>query len=265
MPFLDKIIANKKKEIELARQRRPVAYLKSNLSRRNRINGLYSKLSAQEEFVFICEVKKASPSRGIIREDFDPVSQALIYAESGAAAISVLTDEQFFKGSLTYLPRIRKKVTLPLLRKDFIIDSYQIYETAHYQADIILLIARILTSRQIAEFTKIAADLGLEIMVEVASQEDLVKIPPADVGIIIEVNNRDLKTFEVNLDNSLRIKSLLPAQYPAVSASGISTAADCVAIKQWGYAGVLIGESLMRSENPKVLLKEFRRGVKDAG
>jgi len=265
MTILDTIVAHKKQEVALACQKRPQAFYESNLSQRTPVTGLRSRLTTRDEFAFICEVKKASPSRGIIREDFDPVGQALLYAEAGAAAISVLTDEQFFKGSLDYLPQIRAKVGQPLLRKDFIIDAYQVFESAYYQADIILLIARILSGRQVTEFAQLAAKLGLEVLLEIADQEDLEKIPPAGENIILEVNNRDLTTFKVDLNNSLRIKPFLPAQFPVISASGISTAAECVILRQNGFSGALIGESLMRAASPQVLLDEFRKGLANAG
>jgi len=265
MTILDTIVGHKRQEIESARRRCPQSFYESQLGKHKSVSSLHSRLVVRDEFAFICEVKKASPSCGLIREDCDPVEQALLYAAAGAAAISVLTDERFFKGSLDFISQIREKVSQPLLRKDFIIDGYQIYESAYYQADIVLLIARILSARQVAEFVQLAADLGLEVLLEIACQDDLVKIPASCANIILEINNRNLTTFAVDLNNSLRLKPLLPAGYPVISASGISTAAECVLLRHNGFAGALIGESLMRAADPKALLDKFRKNLADAG
>ncbi|MDD5539298.1 MAG: indole-3-glycerol phosphate synthase TrpC [Candidatus Marinimicrobia bacterium] len=264
MTILDKIIEQKKQEVANAQQRRPLKFLQSQIINHNRLCSLRQKMKVNRNFQFICEIKKASPSRGIIKADFDPINLAVSYAEAGADAISVLTDEHFFQGRLDYLPQIRKKVALPLLRKDFIIDPYQIYESCYYQADLILLIARILSRQQVIEFIELADKLSLEVLLELANENDLAKIPLDRRNLILAINNRNLETFEVDLNNSLRLKPLFPDDIPVISASGINTAEECRRLAYNGFAGVLIGESLMRSPSPAVYLSELKKGLIDA-
>jgi len=260
MSILDQIIARKKQEIKIARQRLPLDVLQSKIVN-NRRHSLRQKIDQRPGLLFICEIKKASPKCGIIKEDFDPVRQAVSYAEAGADAISVLTDRPFFMGSLDYLPQIRARVGLPLLRKDFIIDPYQIYESRLYQADLILLIARILSKRQVAEFVDLAGEMDLEILLELANEDDLIKIPTDRRGLILAINNRNLVTFGVDLNNSLRLKPLLPDGIPVISASGICNSDQCAQLVRNGFAGALIGEALMRTPEPVVFLSELKKGM----
>jgi indole-3-glycerol phosphate synthase len=265
MTILDKIISNKKTELTNVKSHTPIEfYQKMNFNDRA-IHSLRQELDHNRDFQFICEIKKASPSQGIIRTDFDPVKQAQQYLDAGADAISILTDEKYFMGKLDHLQAVRKIVNLPILRKDFIIDPYQIYESRCYGADVILLIARILSKSQIAEFIRLAAELHLEVLLEIACQTDMEKIPQFRKNIILGINNRNLHTFEVNIENSLMLKPLLPTGIPVISESGIATAADCRWLYENGFAGALIGESLMRSACPKTLLNEFRKEIANAG
>lgn len=208
----------------------------------------------------ICEVKKASPSKGLICPEFHPVEIAKVYEAAGANAISCLTERHYFQGSSAYLEQIRKQVKLPILRKDFIFDAYQIYEAAAIGADAILLIAAILEPQQLAELYQLAAALGLEILVEVHDEAEMAAVQfihPKLLG----VNNRNLKTFEVNLDTVARLKPYAPADAVFVSESGIRNNADMKNVRRLGADAVLIGETLMRSKNISETLAQLREGV----
>jgi len=264
-PRLDEIIAHKKQELNRLTAQIPLEFYQVESAVPRLIHSLRQKLDRDNNFHFICEIKKASPSRGILQQNFNPLKWARQYYAAGAAAISILTDAKYFLGKLEYLQAIREIVDLPLLRKDFIIDPYQIYESRCCGADLILLITRILTKKQVAQFTNLAVELGLEVLLELADEADLDKIPSANHNIILGVNNRNLHTFEVNLENSLKLKPHLPDDIPVISESGITTAADCLLLHQHGFAGALIGESLMRASSPVTLLDEFRKGIANAG
>ena len=194
----------------------------------------------------IAEVKKKSPSKGIIREDFDPIQIAETYAENGAAAISVLTDVQFFDGSLEYLSSIRDVVDVPLLRKDFTIDPYHIYQARATGADAILLIVAVLTPKQLREFMDIATSLSLASLVEVHTEAEL-EIALDVSAEIIGINNRDLRTFHTDLATTFRLCESIPAEKIVVSESGIYTRADVESLREVGVNAILVGESLMRS------------------
>lgn len=197
---------------------------------------------------FITEVKKASPSKGIIREDFDPVSLARIYEKSGASAISVLTDEPFFKGHLSYLDDIAKQITIPILRKDFIINPYQVTEAKAFGADAILLIARILSDSQLDELLSAAKEYELDALVECYDLVDQDRINYEKVSIL-GVNNRDLETFEVDVHRGVSQLNMAPESTITVSESGISTVDDIKFLQKNGINAVLIGEHLMRQSN----------------
>ncbi len=265
MTILDEIIQHKKSELESLKAQIPVEFYQNSIVNLPKTKSLRQKLDSSSDFHFICEIKKASPSRGIIRANFDPVRLAQQYVDAGASAISILTDEKYFMGKLDYLKEIRKIVGLPLLRKDFIIDPYQIYESRYHGADLILLIARTLSKSQMAEYCRIAAELNLEILLEIADPADIEKILPTSKHIILGINNRDLHTFKISLENSLTLKPQLPKGIPVISESGIFTAADCKRLFINGFAGSLIGEALMQAASPKALLDEFRKGIAYAG
>lgn len=204
----------------------------------------------------IAEVKKASPSRGLIRADFDPVAIAGDYARHGASAISVLTEERFFQGSLCHLEEIRAAVSLPLLRKDFTLDPYQLVEAKSYGADAVLLIAAILDAGVMADLRAQATELGLDSVIEVHTEKELESAVKAG-GQVIGVNNRDLTTFEVNLSTTERLAPLIPPATPAVCESGIDNLEQIRRVENWGIHAFLIGESLMRAPEPGVKLKEL--------
>lgn len=210
-----------------------------------------------DKMPIIAEVKKASPSKGVISESFDPVSNAAQYAEAGAAAISCLTEEHYFQGSSRYLEQIRENTELPILRKDFIIDSYQIYEAKTIGADAILLIAAMLSDYELSEFGKIAASLDLHILAEAHDREELERVLNADLKIV-GINNRDLRTFKVSLETTEELARFIPKDKITVSESGIESNADVRRLRSCGANAVLVGETLMRSGNIGKTLEELR-------
>jgi len=209
------------------------------------------------EISIIAEVKKASPSKGIISQDFDPVVIAANYERQGAQAVSVLTDVDFFRGSLLYLMQVRQRVELPVLRKDFIIDPIQIVEAAQHGADAILLIAAILETSQIKEYRQAAREYGMDSLVEVHNDDELDKALSADSDLI-GINNRNLNDFSVDINTTFRLRKRIPASIPVISESGLSTSNDIELLRQNHICGALIGESLMRAGHHSSMLKKLR-------
>lgn len=264
MTILDRIIKDKAEEVETRRRQCPLAELRR----------LGRKLPPGRDFIgalrngpgdpqarprVIAEVKKASPSQGVIRPDFDAVAIARTYAAHGAAALSVLTDEKYFQGQLAYLAAIRAAVPLPLLRKDFIIDPYQVYESRAAHADAMLLIVAALDDVRLRELLTLAQEIGLTALVEVHTIEEVERILPLQPRLI-GINNRDLHTFHTDLDTTLRLLPLIPSDVTVVSESGIRTAADMHRLREKGVHAVLVGESLMRAPDPGVKLRELFHG-----
>lgn len=204
----------------------------------------------------IAEVKKASPSKGVIQPNFDPINTAIAYQEAGAAAISCLTEEHYFQGSSEYLRGIREKVDLPILRKDFIFAPYQIYEARVIGADAILLIAAMLDKNTIKEYRKIAEDLGLQVLAESHNEEELEKVLEAGCTIT-GINNRNLKTFEVSLETTQRLSRFIPSDCTIVAESGIKNSEDVKFLKSCGAKAFLIGETLMRSGDIAAEMREL--------
>ncbi len=202
----------------------------------------------------IAEVKKASPSRGVIRADFDPVALARAYAAGGAAAISVLTEERFFQGHLEYLAAIRAAVSVPLLRKDFLIDVYQVAEARAWGADAVLLIVAILSDGQLRELLAAAKERGLDTLVEAHTATEVERAVAAGAEVI-GINSRDLQTFVTTLETAERLRPLVPAAAVAVAESGIDSAADIARLETAGFHAFLVGESLMRARDPGAQLR----------
>lgn len=217
----------------------------------------FEKAIGKEDISFICEVKKASPSKGIIAEDFPYLDIARDYEKAGADCISVLTEPDFFKGQDAFLREINDAVSIPTIRKDFIIDSYQIYEAKLLGASCVLLIATLLDTDTINEYKNICDMLGLSALVEAHDEKELQSAIAAGARMI-GVNNRDLKTFTVDINNSTRLRNLVPRDILFVAESGIKTAADIQALREAGVNGVLVGETLMRSDNKAEMLNELR-------
>jgi len=257
MSILDKIVARKKIEVQEKKKSESLDSLKQRLAILDSNRSLRKIMDNKPGFHFICEIKKASPSKGLIRADFNPEIFARLYENGGASAISVLTDLDFFQGNLDYLKVVKQTVQLPVLRKDFIIDPYQIYESKLYGADIVLLIARILTKQQLNDYIDLAGKLNLDVLIEFAEESEIDKFSNSSSNVILGINNRNLNTFEVDFQNSYHLKSKLPQGFPIIAESGIQDRLDCNQLKNWGFNGALIGESLMRSSNPEELLKQF--------
>jgi len=245
--ILDKIIEVKKEEVTRLKRIRPFQELKNAIRDLPSPRNFHEAISGRE-CAIIEEVKRRSPSKGILKEDFDPVRIANIYEASGAAAVSILTDSEFFGGDEAYLANIKKCVCLPLLRKDFIIDLYQIYETRYVQADAILLIAGILDKEQLREYSGLAQSLGLSVLCEIHSHEELDKALASDARFI-GINNRALTTFSVDLMSSINLAPYIPTDRIVVSESGIRSRGDIETLKNAGIHAFLIGEKLMTSDD----------------
>jgi len=250
--ILEKIMAVKRQEIEAASRRKPLAEVRadaeSRVLTRDFVGALRSKISAARPAV-IAEVKKASPSKGVLRADFIPADIAQSYAEFGAACLSVLTDAQFFQGSADYLKQARASCQLPVLRKDFMLEPYQIYESRAMGADAVLLIAACLDDARMAELEQIAFSLDMAVLVEVhdgAELERALRLKTPLLGI----NNRNLKTFEVSLDTTLGLRDHLPADRILVTESGIHTREDVLRMGAAGVNAFLVGEAFMRAPEP---------------
>lgn len=252
--ILDDIVLKKKERLVTLKKEKPLAYLKEVLSHMSLSKEFpFRKAFSTDGFTIIGELKKASPSKGIISESFDYKAIGKCYEEQGIGAISVLTEEDFFLGKNEYVTNMKSEVTIPLLRKDFIIDPYQIYEAKVIKADAILLIARILTDEQLIEYYNLAEKLALDVLLEVHTEEEIQRVINlgGDTIEIIGINNRDLDTFEVDLNNSKSLAEALPCSVIKISESGIQTKEDIEQLKAWGFNGALIGETLMRSSNLK--------------
>lgn len=254
--ILDDIIAYKKKELAETKRRVPLADIKSRAADAGPTRGFGINLAGCEEIRLIAEVKKASPSKGVIRADFDAVKIARAYEESGASCISVLTEEKFFQGKIEYLDGIRRAVGLPLLRKDFIIDEYQIFEARAAGADAVLLIAACLERQQIEDFLGIAGQIGLDALVESHTYKELDKALFSGAGIV-GINNRNLSTFSVSLQTTLDLLKDIPEDRTVVSESGIKTRDDVVMLQKAGVDAILVGESLMREKDIGKKVKEL--------
>lgn len=252
MNFLSKILIYKELEVQKQKIELDIDELKSICRNSPPAKSLIKKLkeaSSNNKLSLIAEIKKASPSKGLIREDFNPEEIAFAYQNAGASAISVLTDEKFFKGSIQYLKAVKKVVDLPLLRKDFIIDPYQIYQTRAIGADIILLIASALKPEKLEEFHNLSREIGLEVLLEVHDRQEL-DLALSIGAEIIGINNRNLETFEVSIQNTVDlVQDRDISEKFIISESGIADYSDIVTLKSAGVSGVLIGESFMRQEN----------------
>lgn len=219
----------------------------------------FKKALQREGINVICEVKRASPSKGLIAKDFPYMEIAKEYERAGAAAISVLTEPEYFLGKEEYLKEIAENITIPIIRKDFTIDAYQIYESKLLGASAVLLICALLDEKQLKEFLEIAHSIGLSALVEAHDEEEVRKALKAGAEII-GVNNRDLKTFTVDINNSIRLRKLVPGNIAFVSESGIKNAEDIAVLRKNKTNAVLVGETLMRSANKEQLLKELLNG-----
>ena len=243
--ILEKIVATKRSEIEDARQQLPEQALREQLAAAPPPRDFFQALARANSIGLIAEVKKASPSAGLIRADFDPVTIAQIYAAHGASCISVLTDEPFFQGRLEYLRQVRAAVEIPVLRKDFILDSYQLLEARAAGADAVLLIAECLDDCSLRKLHNETIALGMTPLVELYDPENLPRVQEAG-ATLIGVNNRNLHTFEVDLQHTVRMRGKISDECLLVGESGIATREDVLLLEQAGVDAILVGESLMR-------------------
>jgi len=255
MSLLDAIVEHKLQEVESRKREVDLPALRESPAYRAETFSLVSALKEKKPAV-IAEIKKASPSRDLIREEFRPEIIAKQYAEGGAAAISVLTDYSYFRGKLEYVGQVRKLVDLPILRKDFILDPYQVHESRAAGADAILLIAAVLEPDRLIELKELATELGMESLVEVHTEDELSSLSHHSFDII-GINNRDLATFETDLDVSVRLLPRVPGGALVVSESGISKPEDLRKLMQHGIGAVLIGEYFMRSADPGAALSRL--------
>jgi len=248
MTILETIVATKRDEIVRAKAERPLAELRARLKDSPPPKSFFDSLAAGGDIKLIAEVKKASPSKGIIRADFDPVTIAKAYEAHGATCLSVLTDEQYFQGNLEYLRRVRQSVNIPVLRKDFILDTYQLVEARVAGADAVLLIAECLDDCNLRKLHNEALELGMTPLVEFYEPENLERVLAAGASLI-GVNNRDLRTFQVDLGHTIRMREKVPLDCVFVGESGIETRADALRLQSAGVDAMLVGESLMRESD----------------
>ena len=257
--ILEKIVAVKHQEVAAAQRRKSLTAVRadaeSRVLTRDFVGAMRSKIAAGHPAV-IAEIKKASPSKGVLREEFIPADIAQSYAEHGAACLSVLTDVDFFQGSVDYLKQARASCQLPVLRKDFMVDAYQIYESRAMGADAVLLIAACLDDAQMKDFEAIARNLDMAVLVEVHDQAELERALKLQTPLI-GVNNRNLKSFEVSLDTTLTLRSHVPADRILVTESGIQTREDVLRMGAAGINAFLVGEAFMRASDPGEALAEL--------
>jgi indole-3-glycerol phosphate synthase len=250
---LKQILAEKEREVESLKRK---GLTRITGDRLPSVRDFKGALSAPGRINLIAEIKFASPSAGVIREKLDPLSVGRMYEEAGAAAISLLTDQKFFGGDLKNLPLLKKAIPLPILRKDFILDEIQIEESSLWGADAILLIARILTKEQLTKFLELCRTYGMVALTEIHDQDDLDKALECGAEII-GINNRDLDTFEISLDTTLELAPRIPKGRVKVSESGIHCGEDAHPLKQVGVQAILVGTSLMQSQDIKEKAREL--------
>lgn len=246
--ILDQILATKREEVAAARIARPLAELQQLVDQAPPVRDFFEALAGSPPMRLIAEVKKASPSKGLIRADFDPVKIASIYEQHGASCISVLTDQQYFQGHLDYLTAVRRAVHIPVLRKDFIIDPYQLFEARAAGADAVLLIAECLDDCQLRSLHNQTIELGMTPLVELYDPENLPRVLETGASLI-GINNRDLRSFATDLHHTVRLRSHIPADRIVVGESGIDSRDDVLLLAAAGVNAILVGESLMRQQD----------------
>ena len=245
MSILEKIVANTKASLVHKKAELPLKQMKLSLESLDLPKSKFKENISNSDEAIIAEIKKASPSAGVIAEEFDPVKKAIEYEAFGASALSILTEEDFFMGSVDYLKEVKKITALPILRKDFMVDEYQIYESKLIGADCVLLIASILSDQQIDDFINVAQQLELDYLIEVHDENELRRVEHFK-DALIGINNRNLKTFEVDLDNSVRLRNVFKQKNVFIAESGIKSREDINYLKLNNIKVFLIGESLMR-------------------
>ena len=248
MSILQKIVTTKRREIEAARQAVPLQQLRAGLDTAPEVRDFFAVIAADGPIKLIAEIKKASPSKGVIRQEFRPLEIADDYQEHGAACLSVLTDETYFQGHLDYLRQVRERVDLPVLRKDFILDEYQLLEARLAGADAVLLIAECLDDCQLRKLHNETIALGMTPLVEFYEPENLDRVLDAGADLI-GVNNRNLKTFSVDLEHTVRMRQRIPSERLVVGESGIRSNEDVQLLESAGVQAILVGEHLMSQDD----------------
>ncbi len=259
MTILDEIIAYKKKEIASCKELISIKELEEQEFFRRECLSLKDSILNPDRKAIIAEFKRKSPSKGIINDTVKVEEVTTLYAKGGASGLSVLTDFNFFGGSIEDLVAARRANKIPILRKEFIVDPYQIVEAKAFGADAILLIAAVLEASEITDLYKCAIDLGLEVLLEIHDQDELEKINGH--ASLVGINNRNLKTFEVDLENSIRLANMLPEDLPKIAESGISNVETIKELKTKGFDGFLIGENFMKTDHPGIAFQEFVKGL----
>ena len=263
--ILNQIVQTKRQEIAERQARVPLEQLKETISTLGRPRNFFHAVTQKprKAMNLIAEVKKASPSAGVIRSNFDPVAIASAYAAAGADALSVLTDEKYFHGKLDYIHAVRDAVSLPVLRKDFLIDAYQVYESRAAGADAILLIAECLETSEMIDLQILATELNLTCLIEVHDMDNLMRVRDHVIGFphrsysLLGINNRNLRTFKVDLGNTLRLAELVEDRSVLVSESGIQKREDVEKLHAAGVRAVLVGETLMRANDPAGTIRQL--------
>jgi indole-3-glycerol phosphate synthase len=266
--FLDQIVQTKRQEVAERKVTAPVEQLKETITTLGRPRNFFQAIHrdpklGQKSVNLIAEIKKASPSAGLIKADFDPIAIAKAYSEAGADALSILTDEKYFQGKLEYIHQVRDAVKLPVLRKDFIIDPYQVYESRAAGADAILLIAECLETSEMIDLQILATELNLTCLIEVHDIDNLMRVRDHVIGFphrsysLLGINNRDLRTMKTDLNNTLRMSELVEDRSVLVSESGIRSREDVQKLSKAGVRSVLVGESLMRSGEVAGTIREL--------
>jgi len=257
--ILKKILDTKAIEVQQRSAAMPLAEMKARAFDQPEARGFYKAMQAKVDAglpAVIAEIKKASPSKGVFREDFDPVRIAESYEKSGAACLSILTDKDYFQGSEAYLQQGRGACSIPVIRKDFLVDPYQVYEAKVINADCILLIASSLSDMQLQDFSGLATELGMDVLVEVHNDEELTSALKLDTPLV-GINNRDLHTFEVSLENTYSLLERIPEDRMVVTESGILSRDDVAAMRAKQVNAFLVGEAFMRAEYPGDKLAEL--------
>jgi indole-3-glycerol phosphate synthase len=262
MNILNKIVETKIEEVKDLKKIFTISSFSGMEFYRKETMSFIDIINKNNHLSLICEIKKASPSKGIIRNNFDHLEIYNSYIGNDVDAVSILTDEIFFQGEIGFLREIANYKTVPLLRKEFIIDEIQIHESKANGADLILLISEILSKSQIAEFTSLANEIGLEVLLEIHSEDQLDKID-FDINRLLGINNRNLSNFKVSLETTARLKKLLPEDILVVSESGISNREDVSFLKKSGVNAILVGESIIKEENIEAKIKEFIQWCKN--
>ena len=257
MTILDQLAEHAKQRVTEAKNKKSLEQIKAEALSLPKGSFEFEKALAKEDMAFICECKKASPSKGVIAEKFNYLQIAMDYEKAGADCISVLTEPKWFLGQDSYLQEIAKNVSIPVIRKDFLVDEYMIYEAKVLGAKAVLLICSILTEKQIEEYIRICDSLGISALVE-AHDEEEIKMAIKSGARLVGVNNRNLKDFSVDTQNSRRLRNLVPDSIIFVSESGISNAEDVIKLKESGVNAVLVGEALMKAQDKAEKLRELK-------